>query len=320
MLTLSRKCSGGAGRAEGHDGPASLHEDPPAEGEDRPVLLGQRDELVGEDQSAGRVTPPDERLDPDGLARVERDDRLVMDDSSPWATLRDSSALSWWRATIAACIVGSNTAKRRLPAALAVYIATSALRSISSAPSPAAAPAAIAIPTLAPTTVVLAEDRECHAEDIDQALGHRDRVTQVGLVVDQDGELVAAQPRGEVLLPDAAPDAVADRDQELIARGVAHGVVDDLEVIEVQEQDHRDPALLALAQADGDLLGEQGPVRQVGQGIVVGLVAELLLEPGQLRQRLLELAVLEGDCRPGWRASPGGAGRHRRSWSPRSSG
>ena len=32
-----------------------------------------------------------------------------------------------------------------------------------------------------------------------------------------------------------------------------------------------------------------------GQRVVIGLVAELLLEPGELGQRLLELAVLEGD-------------------------
>ena len=44
-----------------------------------------------------------------------------------------------------------------------------------------------------------------------------------------------------------------------------------------------------------DLLGEQRPVGEPGQRVVVGLVAELLLEPGQLGQRLLELAVLEGD-------------------------
>ena len=40
-------------------------------------------------------------------------------------------------------------------------------------------------------------------------------------------------------------------------------------------------------------LGERDAVRQPGQGVVVGLVAELLLESRQLRQRLLELAVLE---------------------------
>ena len=42
---------------------------------------------------------------------------------------------------------------------------------------------------------------------------------------------------------------------------------------------------------------KQGPVRQPGQRVVVGLVAELLLEARQLGQRLLEVAVLEGDGR-----------------------
>ena len=44
-----------------------------------------------------------------------------------------------------------------------------------------------------------------------------------------------------------------------------------------------------------DLLEEQAPVGEPGQRVVVGLVAELLLEPRQLGERLLELAVLEGD-------------------------
>ena len=46
-----------------------------------------------------------------------------------------------------------------------------------------------------------------------------------------------------------------------------------------------------------DRLEEQGPVRQPGQRVVVGLVAELLLEARQLGQRLLEVAVLERDRR-----------------------
>ena len=44
-----------------------------------------------------------------------------------------------------------------------------------------------------------------------------------------------------------------------------------------------------------DAGAEQGPVAEPRQRVVVGLVAELLLESRQLGERLLELAVLEGD-------------------------
>ena len=91
------------------------------------------------------------------------------------------------------------------------------------------------------------------------------------------------------------PDPLGDGDQELVAGGMAERVVDDLEVVEVEEQDDRHPVGLPVAEVLRDLLGEQGPVRQVGQRVVVGLVAELLLEPAELGQRLLELAVLERD-------------------------
>ena len=76
---------------------------------------------------------------------------------------------------------------------------------------------------------------------------------------------------------------------------MAEGVVDDLEVVEVEEQDDGDRARPAARQPLVDLLGEQGPVGEAGQRVVMGLVAELLLEPRELGQRLLELAVLEGD-------------------------
>ena len=74
-------------------------------------------------------------------------------------------------------------------------------------------------------------------------------------------------------------------------------VVDDLEVVEVEEDDDRTArrALDHGVTPQLDLVDEGGPVRQPGQRVVEGLVPELLLEPRQLVERLLELAVLEGD-------------------------
>ena len=78
---------------------------------------------------------------------------------------------------------------------------------------------------------------------------------------------------------------------------MAQRVVHDLEVVEVEEQDDGVEPGLAGGQLRIDLLGEHRPVRQPGQRVVVGLMAELLLEAGQLGERLLQLAVLEGDGR-----------------------
>ena len=148
--------------------------------------------------------------------------------------LRFSSADRAWRATIAACIVGSKTAARRLPAALAVYIATSAFRSSSSACSPIAAGNGDA--DAAPDRDLLALDRERHLQRVDHPLRHREGALELDLVRQQDRELVAAQPGRQVVGPDAAPDPVRHGRQEPVAGRVAERVVDDLEVVEVEEQ------------------------------------------------------------------------------------
>ena len=79
---------------------------------------------------------------------------------------------------------------------------------------------------------------------------------------------------------------------------MAEGVVDDLEVVEVEEQHDRDqPGGVGRLEALGHALGEERPVGEPGQGVVVGLVLELLLESRQRAERLLQLAVLERDGR-----------------------
>ena len=63
---------------------------------------------------------------------------------------------------------------------------------------------------------------------------------QVRRVVGQDRELVAAEAGHEVAVPDRAGDPLGDGDQQGVAGGVAEGVVDDLEVVEVDEEDRGD--------------------------------------------------------------------------------
>ena len=102
-------------------------EDRPAEGEDRPVSSAIRDELgridlprVGWFQRTRASTPTIRPL-------VSDDDRLVGDGQVAAARrLGRSSDVSAWRSTIELCMVGSKTCARRLPSALAWYIATSA--------------------------------------------------------------------------------------------------------------------------------------------------------------------------------------------------
>ena len=57
---------------------ARLGEHPPSQWNNLPRLLGDRDELRRRDQAALRVLPADQRLDAEQIARVQFDDRLVV--------------------------------------------------------------------------------------------------------------------------------------------------------------------------------------------------------------------------------------------------
>ena len=63
--------------------------------------------------------------------------------------------------------------------------------------------------------------------------------------IGQQGELVATEAGDHVARPQLFDDPLGDRDQELVASGMALCVVDDLEVVEVEEGDDRRVVRLA---------------------------------------------------------------------------
>ena len=98
-------------------------------------------------------------------------------------------------------------------------------------------------------------------------------------VLEQDRELVAAEPRHGVAHAQRGAQARRDRLQHPVAGGVAERVVDRLEVVEVQEQHGERPAVVAsAAERVFDAIAEQRPVREVGDRVVERLVGQLLLE------------------------------------------
>ena len=98
--------------------------------------------------------------------------------------------------------------------------------------------------------------------------------------LDQDRELVAAQPRHRVRGPGAGEEPLRRRDEQPVALGVAQAVVHRLEVVEVEEQ-HRDrvPAAAGQRQRVAHPVPEQRAVGEPGERIVERLVGELLLQP-----------------------------------------
>ena len=107
--------------------------------------------------------------------------------------------------------------------------------------------------------------------------GHR----RVG--AQQDGELVAAQAGDRVAVAQSVRHPAGDLAQQRIAVLVAEGVVDVLELVEVDHQEpDRGPRPVGLDEGAGQPLVQQGPVREPGQRVVGRLVAERLGGAGPL--------------------------------------
>ena len=91
-------------------------------------------------------------------------------------------------------------------------------------------------------------------------------------------ELVAAQAAYAVLLPHARRQALRHFDQQAVADVVPLGVVERLEVIQVEDQQRAvDAAAVAGRQRVSQAVHQQAPVRQPGQGVEIREIPYLLL-------------------------------------------
>lgn len=93
----------------------------------------------------------------------------------------------------------------------------------------------------------------------------------------QDRELVAAQPRDRVPLPEPSPQPLRDLLQQQVAGVVAEGVIDLFEAVEVeQEQGERPPGARRVEERLPCAIVEQQAVGQARKGVVEGLAPQLL--------------------------------------------
>ena len=126
----------------------------------------------------------------------------------------------------------------------------------------------------------------------------RPRVVDALDVLQQHHELVAAEPRQGVGLPQVATQPIGDADEQRVAHRVAEAVVHVLEAVQIDEE-HRELVVLAtLLTPHGALepLHQERPVGEAGQPVVVGVVTELVL--GELACRDVGLRARD----PAWRA------------------
>ena len=130
-------------------------------------------------------------------------------------------------------------------------------------------------------------------------------------VLEQQRELVAAEPGDGVALPHTAGEPLGHVDQHRVAGGVAEAVVDRLEAVQVHEE-QRDPGAAAPGHLQRvlDPVEQQSAVRQVGEEVVAGQVGHVLGQPepgervGGDRDHRLEGLLVGRRGRPG--PVPGG--------------
>ena len=182
-----------------------------------------------------------------------------------------------------ACIWGAYSSTRPLPAALARYIARSALRIRSPGLMPGSAkatPMEAATRTSLPSTRYGWERVIRSRSAISWIWYSRALRSRAAVADDEGGELVAAEPGGGVPGADRVLEPAGGLDEQLVAGLVADGVVDRLEAVEVDEE-HGGAAVAGAAAGErlADALGEQRAVGQVGERVVLGVVLQLGLEP-----------------------------------------
>ena len=96
-----------------------------------------------------------------------------------------------------------------------------------------------------------------------------------GARLEEQCELVAAEPSQGVAGAHDQQEPVRHRHQELVTGGVTEAVVDGLELIEVQEQHgHEVGASLGLLKGAVDVVEEQHPVGEPGQRVVKGMALD----------------------------------------------
>ena len=113
---------------------------------------------------------------------------------------------------------------------------------------------------------------------LDDARGDLEHRVVQGQVLEQHGELVAAEAGHRVAVPGRLDQALRAPVQHAVADGVAVGVVDALEVVEVDE-DHGDAAAVPLAHGHGmlDAVAEQRAVGEERQRVVQRHALQLFL-------------------------------------------
>ncbi len=257
--------------------PAGLEQHPLADRLDEPALLGQRDELHGRHQPQLRMLPAHQRLDPAQTAVGQRHLRLVV--QAQLVALHRLAQLAEQFEALAHALVHrlgpvlEAVAPQRLgPVHGGVGLAEQGL-AVGAVARKQCRPGAGGDEQFVPV------HPDGFGHRLQNAAGNLFRLLAQFGPGQHHGELVAAQARHDVGLAHLAVQAVGDLLEQVVAHGVAEGVVDQLEIVEVDEQ-HGGNILVAPCLRD-DLFEahlEQHAVGEPGEFVAVRAQFQFLLE------------------------------------------
>ena len=117
------------------------------------------------------------------------------------------------------------------------------------------------------------------AQGVEEAIGRDQPILWRRVAVEQDPELVPAQPATGIGSTDRSFQPAGDLLEHLIAHRVPETLIHVLEVVQAQREDGRvPPGTAGACECLPHPVAEQGAVRQVGQKVVQGNLRELPLE------------------------------------------
>ena len=252
---------------------AGLADHPFAERHDEADLFGERNEGRGRHHAALGMVPADQRLKAADLAALQVHHRLIVElelargQRLAQVLLHDAAGLHLLvhvrlEEAERAAAVALGAVKRE------VRIAQQLVRGLAIARADRDADAGADAGLMAVDVVGL-------AHPFDDLLRQRGGIAGIDDRGLDDDEFVAAGPRDGVGLADEAAQAVGNDLQQLVAGGMAEGIVHRLELVEVEMMHRHHLLVLVVAHRLLQPLVEQRAVGEIGQAVVMRHVLDL---------------------------------------------